>query len=98
VVNASPTTIRNTSSRRSANDTITIRPPARYNPTFSGASFSAARPIDLIPPMITAQVSTATTTPVTHVGIPNTLSCATAIEFGCVNGVVVSAATPATTA
>ena len=38
----------------------------------SGESFSAARPIDLIPPMITSHVSTAIATPETSVGTPNT--------------------------
>ena len=36
-----------------------MRPPTRYRPTLSGDSLSAARPIDLIPPMITSHVSTA---------------------------------------
>ena len=39
---------------------MTNSPPARYEPTLSGVSFSAARPIDLMPPMITSHVSTAT--------------------------------------
>ncbi len=77
---------------------MTIRPPARYNPTFSGDSLSAARPIDPMPPMITSHVRTAMTIPATRRGIPNTLSSTSAIEFGCVNGVVVSAATAATSA
>ena len=67
-------------------------------PTFAGASFSKARPIDLIPPMMTSHVSTATTTPDTHVGTPTCVCATSAIEFVCVKGVVVSAATPATTA
>ncbi len=50
---------------------MTIRPPARYRPTLSGDSFSAARPIDLMPPMITSQVSTAMTMPETSRGMPN---------------------------
>ena len=77
---------------------ITISPPARYKPTFNGESRSAARPIDLIPPMITSHVRTATTMPVTTLDTPNTLLTTSAIEFGCVNGVVVSAATAATSA
>ena len=64
----------------------------------AGASFSAARPIDFTPPMMTSQVSTATTTPVARVGTPNWLFITTAIELGCVKGVVVRAATPATRA
>ena len=49
--------------------------------------------------MITSQVRTATTTPGDRAcGTPNWLSITTAIEFGCVKGVVVSAATPATSA
>ncbi len=98
VVSASRNTIENTYGNRSAKLMMTTAPPTRYSPTFSGASFSAARPIDLIPPMMTAHVSTATMTPTTQVGQPKTLFTATAIEFGCVKGVVVSAATPATSA
>ena len=64
----------------------------------SGESFSAARPIDLIPPMITSHVSTAMAMPETIRGMPTTVSSTSAIEFGCVNGVVVSAATAATNA
>ncbi|MNC95423.1 hypothetical protein D3C83_125420 [compost metagenome] len=77
----------------------------------SGDSFSTARPIDLMPPMITAHVSTANASPVKNavrLTVPNTGSVmsplgntcpiAIAIEFGCVNGVVVNAATPATSA
>ena len=58
--------------------------------------------------MITSQVRTATTTPlisavrgtspshgIATMPLGNTLLIARAIEFGCVNGVVVSAATPA---
>ncbi len=48
--------------------------------------------------MTTSQVSSATTTPVARVGTSNSLSRTTAIEFGCVKGVVVSAAIPATSA
>ena len=48
--------------------------------------------------MITSQVSTATTTPDTHSGTPTCVFITSAIEFVCVNGVVVSAAMPATTA
>ena len=64
----------------------------------AGASFSATRPIDFTPPMITSQVSTATTNPVARVGTRNWLSRTTAIELGCVKGVVVSAAIPARSA
>ena len=49
--------------RCEAKDTITNRPPDRYRPTLSGVSFSAARPIDLMPPMTTSHVSTATAMP-----------------------------------
>ncbi len=83
---------------RPANVTSTTRPPTKYNATLSGASFSAARPIDVTPPMTTSQVRRATVTPTIQVGTPNTAFTATAIELGCVNGVVVSAATPATIA
>ena len=38
------------------------------------------------------------TTPEIQVGMANWLSSTTAIELGCVNGVVVRAATPATSA
>ena len=48
--------------------------------------------------MITSHVSTAMTTPDTRRGTPTTVSRTSAIEFGCVNGVVVSAATAATSA
>ena len=51
-----------------------------------------------MPPMITSQVSTATTTPEIQVGTPTCVFMTTAIEFVCVNGVVVSAAMPATIA
>ena len=64
----------------------------------SGDSFSAARPMALIPPMITSHVSTAMTTPDARRGTPTTVSRTSAIEFGWVNGVVVSAATAATNA
>ena len=64
----------------------------------SGESRSATRPIDFMPPMITSQVSTARTMPETIVGMPTCARRTTAIEFGWVNGVVVSAATPATSA
>jgi hypothetical protein len=59
---------------------------------------SAARPIDLMPPMMTSQASTATMTPETRVGMPNWLFHTTAMEFGWVKGVVVRAAIPATRA
>ena len=45
--------------------------------------------------MITSQARTATPTPVTIVGTWKWLSNPMAMEFGCVMGVVVSAATPA---
>ena len=77
---------------------MTIRPPTRYRPTLSGDSFSAARPIDLMPPMITSHVSTAMAMPDTIRGIPSTRVSTSAMELGCVNGVVVSAATAATSA
>ncbi len=64
----------------------------------SGDSFSAALPIDLMPPMMTSHVSTAMTMPETSRGMPSTVSSTSAIELGCVNGVVVSAATAATNA
>jgi hypothetical protein len=83
---------------RPANDTMTNSPPARYSPTFSGVSFSAARPIDLMPPMMTSQASTATRMPDTHSGRPTCVLSTSAIELVCVKGVVVSAAIPATTA
>jgi hypothetical protein len=98
VVSASWRTIERTAGIFAALTPMTIRPPARYRPTFSGDSFAAARPIDLMPPMITSHVSTATAIPMTTFGIPKTLLTTSAIEFGCVNGVVVSAATAATNA
>ena len=55
-------------------------------------------PIDLMPPMMTSHVSTAMAMPETSFGMPTTVFSASAIEFGCVNGVVVSAATAATSA
>ena len=64
----------------------------------AGASRSAARPIDVTPPMMTSQVRTATTIPVASVGTPSSLRITTAIELGWVKGVVVSAAMPATSA
>ena len=49
--------------------------------------------------MITSHVSTAMTTPDTEARhADDACSRTSAIEFGCVNGVVVSAATPATSA
>ena len=48
--------------------------------------------------MITSHASTATTTPVIQVGTPAFVCHTRAIEFVCVNGVVVSAAMPATSA
>ena len=48
--------------------------------------------------MMTSQASTARTRPDTHVLTPSSLSMTTAIELGWVKGVVVSAATPATSA
>ncbi len=64
----------------------------------AGASFSATRPIDFTPPMMTSQVRAATTTPVTRGFTRNWLSITLAIELGCVKGVVVSAAIPARSA
>ncbi len=65
----------------------------------SGASFSAARPIDLMPPMITSHVSTRDRDAGDDArNAAATVFTTSAIEFGCVNGVVVSAATPATSA
>ena len=64
----------------------------------SGESTCATLPIDLMPRMITAHTSTAITMPAIQVGTPNTLSSTSAIELGCVKGVVVSAPTPATSA
>ena len=93
IENASRTTSRGPPECARALTRITISPPARYKPTFSGESRSAARPIDLIPPMMTSHVSTATRCRTT-LDTPNTLLTTSAIEFGCVNGVVVSAATP----
>ena len=98
VENASRTTSPSTSGMWEAKDKMTKIPPARYRPTLRGVSFSAARPIDLMPPMMTSHVSTATVTPVPHFGTPSVVSITSAIEFVCVNGVVVSAATPATSA
>jgi hypothetical protein len=54
--------------------------------------------MDLIPPMITSHVSTAIARPDTHFGTPTCVFITSAIELVCVNGVVVSAAMPATTA
>ena len=96
--NASRKMAANTSGSRPAFTAITNSPPARYRTTFSGDSFSTARPIDFTPPMITSQVSTAMMTPESQGFIENSAWSATAIELGCVNGVVVSAATPATSA
>src|SRR5262245_25657698 len=98
VVQASRTTRAITSGNRSANDTMTMAPPVTYRPTLTGTNFSIARPIAVIPPTITSHVRTATTTPITQLGTPNTLWAATAIELGCVNGVDATAATPATNA
>jgi hypothetical protein len=98
VVNASVTTSDNTRGNRSANAAITIDPPTRYSATFKGASASAARPIHWMPPRITAATTTASAMPTSQVGVPNTALTASAIEFGCVNGVVVSTATPPTRA
>ena len=64
----------------------------------SGASFSAARPMDFMPPMITSQASTAMARPETQVGMRSWLRNTTAMELGWVKGVVVRAATPATSA
>ena len=51
-----------------------------------------------IPPTMTSQTSTASAMPAIQVGNPSWLSSTMAIEFGWVNGVVVIAATPATSA
>ncbi len=75
-----------------------MSPPTRYRPTLSGDSFSAALPIDLMPPMMTSHVSTAMAMPETSAGCRAPSSSTSAIELGCVNGVVVSAATAATNA
>ena len=64
----------------------------------SGDRLSATLPIDLMPPMMTSHVSTAMATPAAMRGMPKTEFNTSAIEFGCVNGVVVSAATAATNA
>ena len=48
--------------------------------------------------MITSQVSTAIVIPDTILGMPTTVFSTSAMEFGCVNGVVVNAATAATSA
>ena len=64
----------------------------------SGDSFSAALPIDLIPPMMTSQVSTRDGDARDERGMPSTEFSTSAIELGCVNGVVVRAATAATNA
>ncbi len=48
--------------------------------------------------MITSHVSTAMASPAAQVGTLNWLLRTTAIELGCVNGVVSSAARPATAA
>ena len=80
------------------NITITMSPPTRYSPTFSGDSFSATRPIDLMPRMMTAQTRTA----IADAGDPGRHAEHAvehqAIELGWVKGVVVSAPTPATSA
>ncbi len=74
---------------REAKLTITNSPPARYKPTLSGVSRSAALPMDWMPPMITSHVSTAISTPEAQVGTPNCVFQTSAIELVCVNGVVV---------
>ena len=48
--------------------------------------------------MMTSHVRTAIAMPAAHVGTLNWLLRTTAMEFGCVNGVVKSAARPATPA
>ena len=93
--NASRKMSANTAGSCAACVRMTISPPARYSPTFRGASFSAARPMLFTPPITTSHVSTAITTPEAHGGMENWLCHTTAMEFGCVKGVVVSAATPA---
>jgi hypothetical protein len=98
VENASRNTSPSTAGSSCAKVTITMSPPPRYSPTFSGVSFSAARPIARMPPMTTSQASTASTTPESHRGTPACVCQTSAIELVCVNGVVVSAASPATSA
>ena len=51
-----------------------------------------------MPPTMTSQTSTAMPMPAIHVGRPSSLCRTTAIELGCVKGVVVIAATPAMSA
>ena len=51
---------------------MTISPPARYKPTFKGDNFSAAHPIDLMPPMMTSHVSMAIVIPDASFGMPTT--------------------------
>ena len=51
-----------------------------------------------MPPMITSHVSTAISRPEAHVGTPNCVFHTSAMELVWVNGVVVSAATPAMSA
>src|SRR3954453_7749015 len=77
---------------------MTMSPPNRYSPTFIGDNFSAARQIDLMPPMITSHVKIAIVIPDASFGIPTTVFNTSAIELGCVNGVVVNAAPAATSA
>ena len=75
------------------------QPPGQIQPTFKGASSSAARPMRATPPMITSQVSTAMPSPEARAGgCANWLCSTTAMELGWVKGVVVRAATPATSA
>jgi hypothetical protein len=96
--NASRTMVASTLGMAPACEMMTTRPPATYRNTFAGESHCITRPIEVMPPMITSHASTASTTPVTHVGTWNWLAKTTAMELGCVPGVVVSAATPATSA
>jgi hypothetical protein len=77
---------------------MTMRPPTKYNPTLAGERRSATRPIDFRPPMMTSHVRIAMMRPESQVGIANSDAHTTAIELGCVKGVVVRAATPATSA
>jgi hypothetical protein len=54
--------------------------------------------MDFTPPMITSQASTAMARPEIQVGMRNWLRRTSAMELGWVKGVVVRAATPATSA
>jgi len=69
-------------------------PADQVEPDLQRRQLLRARPIDFTPPMITSHVSTAIASPAQSLGTPNWLLITSAIEFGWVNGVVVSAATP----